>query len=230
MTSALVVLDIGETLVTGPDRGPARRVAELVGADRETARRMQRVLMTTDAAGPDEAAAALAPVVPAVPAAALRAAVGDVWEAQRHDARPVPGALSALTALVDAGIGLAVLSDIWPPYLASVRDAYGAFFDEHVPEALQTFSFRVGTGKPSPEGLARLLSRAGVAPGAAVMVGDSVRKDLEPAAALGVATVHVTSEAVRDERSFVPSLRLASVADLTPDLVAAALDAGVRIR
>ena len=223
MDQPLVILDIGSTLVTGPPRGPATRIAELAGAHKEAVQRIHGVLMTSDFSGPYEAAAALVEVA-GVGETELVAAVASVWQSQRTDARPIPGAADALRRLVQGGTRLALLSDIWPPYLESVRASYGELFDQHIPSRLQLFSFREGIGKPSTELVSRLLNRAGVTPAAAVMVGDSYRKDVEPAVALGLGTVYIRPHTAPAREAPLAARRLPTVADLDLDLVTSVLD------
>lgn len=187
----LAVLDIGGTLVTGPDRGPARRIAELAGLDDEQRRALHAALMTQPFEAPEQAAAFASHAFG--PAAAR--ATTEVWEAQLSEAEPVEGAPAALEALLDRGLRLALLSNIWRPYLDSVRHHLGPFFDEHIPEALQVFSFRVGLAKPDPRLFTRVLEAARVDPAGAVMIGDSYDKDIAPAAELGMGTVRVTTGA-----------------------------------
>jgi HAD superfamily hydrolase (TIGR01509 family) len=183
--SRLVVLDIGGTLVTGPDRGPARRIAELAGMTDPQRRALHAALMTRPFAAPSEVAAFARDEL----AARVDAAVEAVWAAQRTEARPVEGALAVLEGMLASGLRLALLSNIWRPYLDSVRRHFGAFFDEHVPEELQVFSFEAGRAKPDRNLFERVLHAAGVGPGEAVMVGDSHDKDIAPAQALGMGTV-----------------------------------------
>ena len=218
MIDPLVIFDIGSTLVVGPRHGPARRIAELTGAAEQTAGAMHRVLMTSDCADADEATDAVLEVSGVEPAK-LRSAVHAVWDSQRSEAVPLPGALDALQRLVDRGAQLALLSDIWPPYLESVRVAFGEFFDQHIPRERQLFSFREGTGKPSTAQVDRLVAGAGTTAATSVMVGDSYRKDIEPAAALGLGTVLVRPGGVPADEVPLASKTLDAVADLDLDLI-----------
>jgi HAD superfamily hydrolase (TIGR01509 family) len=185
----LVVFDIGGTLVTGPDRGPARRIAELADLTDDQCRSLHAALMTE----PFETPAAAADYTRATLDADAAAAVEEVWRAQLTEAEPIPGALRELEELVERGTRIALLSNIWRPYLESARRHFGDFFDAHVPEPLQVFSFRAGLAKPDPRLFTRVLETAGVDAAGAVMVGDSYEKDIAPAHALGMRTRHVAA-------------------------------------
>ena len=183
----LVVFDIGNTLVRGPDRGPAKRLAETLGLGPAERRELRHALMTRPFERPEEVAAFIGR-----PDAGP--AVAELWAAQEREAVPVEGGLETLTALSDAGARLALVSNIWRPYLTSVRRHYGEFFDAHIPPELQLFSFRLGRAKPDPEPFRRVLAAAGVAPQDATMVGDTYDEDIAPAAALGMRTIHVGAD------------------------------------
>jgi HAD superfamily hydrolase (TIGR01509 family) len=203
----LAIFDIGNTLVTGPSLGPARRIAGEFGLDDGARRALHEALMTTPFAGPAAVAEHLGdpraePVVEAI------------WRAQERDARAVPGAAALLESLRRDGVALALLSNIWPPYLVAVRRHFGALFDALVPRALQVFSFEARDAKPSPALFERVLRAAGAAAGEAVMIGDSLRTDIAPAAALGLKTVWVSPD---------PSATVASVTDLDAGAVRALL-------
>ena len=189
----LLVFDLGSTLVGGPEHGPARQVAESTGLDLAQKRALHRLLMTHDFAGPEDALTAarehLGPV-----GSALDDALRQVWAWQRAAAYALPGALDTLEALVGT-YRLAILSNIWTPFLAAAEDALGGFLGRHVPVELQVFSCRAGRMKPDSTLLSDLLCRAGVAPPDAVMIGDSYEKDVAPARALGMRTVWVREDA-----------------------------------
>jgi HAD superfamily hydrolase (TIGR01662 family) len=187
----LAVFDIGGTLVDGPDRGPARRLATLLGLEREQRRALRDALMTR----PFESAAEVAGFVrDELGMPGPEAAVGELWEAQEREAEPVAGALEALTSLAEHGVRLALISNIWRPYLVSVRRHYGEFFDRHVPPPLQLYSFQVECAKPSAAIFRQALAAAAVPASEAVMIGDSYAEDIEAAAAVGMATVWVRDD------------------------------------
>jgi HAD superfamily hydrolase (TIGR01509 family) len=187
--------------------------------------------MTTPFEHPDEVAAFLRARDSNL-GADLEQAVDEVWTAQRHEARPIAGAAEAVRALADSGLRIAVISNIWAPYLDAVRAHFGDFLDDRVDAALQLFSFRQGCAKPAPALFLRALEVAGVEPAAAAMIGDSYAEDIEPAALLGLRTVWLLHRPEREAADLervsngaapTPSRTLNSIAELTPDLVAAAL-------
>lgn len=231
MSVRLAILDLGATLVTGPARGPWSRIAERLGLDAMHKAALREALMTTPFERPEEVAAFLhARGAPG--GAAIERAVAEVWSAQCTEAEPIAGAADALAGLRAHGIPLAVISNIWPPYLEAVRVHLGAFLDAHVAPELQLFSFRERCAKPAPELFRRVLERAGVAPAEAVMIGDSYAEDVEPAARLGIPTVWVLHRPQRERSDLTrvlngeapaPGRALAAIAGLTPDVLASAL-------
>lgn len=226
----LVVLDIGATLVEGPPRAPASRIAALLGLDSNHKAALRGALMTTPFGGPEDVAA-LVRRATGLPHTVVEDTVCDVWSAQERDAQPLPRALEALQELQRSGLRLALISNIWPPYLTAVRRHFGTFFDEHIPRPLQLYSFREGHTKPSPQLFLRALRAAGVGASDAVMVGDSYAEDIEPAAALGMSTVLVLHRPAREAADLVrvlngeapaPSRTIESIAELGGSVAAAA--------
>jgi HAD superfamily hydrolase (TIGR01509 family) len=201
----LVILDIGSTLVTGPSSGPASRIARRLGLGDEQRRALHHALMTMPFASPREVAA-FAGVAPG--------AVEEVWAAQEGEAEPLDGARAAIEQISE-GSQIALVSNIWQPYLTSVERHLGDLFAAHVEPRLRLFSFREGHAKPAPVIFRRALARAGVAAEDAVMVGDSYREDIEPARALGMETVWVRSRPDKEPpAALAPGRTVASIAEL----------------
>lgn len=231
MTAALAILDLGATLVSGPQRGPWSRLAERLVLDAGAKAELREALMTRPFDAPEAVAAFVRERTASDPAAVGRV-VAELWEAQRREAEPIAGALDAVDRLRRAGLRLAVISNIWLPYLQSVRSHFEALFERDVEPALQLCSFREGCAKPSPELFRRALERARVAPEQAVMIGDSYAEDVEPAARLGLGTIWLLHRPRREAADLVrvlngaappPGRALRSIADLTAETIAAAL-------
>jgi HAD superfamily hydrolase (TIGR01509 family) len=183
-------VDIGATLAGADVKGPASRIGALAGLDRARRRALREALMTTDFRGPDEVAGHLVDSLGVDPGTASVAS-RRIWEAQEGDARPLPGAPEALARFAAEGWRLGLISNIWRPYLDSVLRHYEELFDVAVEPGLRLLSFQLGRAKPAPEIFAEALRRARVAPGRAVMIGDSYDEDIAPASALGMETVWV---------------------------------------
>jgi FMN phosphatase YigB (HAD superfamily) len=222
MNEPLVMLDVGSTLVDGPDHGPASRIAARVGLDPASKEVLSHALMVTNFAGPAAVSGFLYDRF-GLDLAQTRATVDDVWAEQEVEARPIDGAARALDALVASGLRLALISNIWPPFLRSVRGHFGSFFDQHIPAELQLFSCLEGIAKPAPELFMRAMRRAAAEPGETVMVGDSYGKDIAPAVALGLRTIWVPYRAPRQADALArvrsrllpaPTMTLTSITEL----------------
>ena len=222
----LVILDIGSTLANSPDEAPAARIARPLGLSGQYRRALQHALMTRPFDSP-EAVADFVRTLHDDPA--IDYVVREVWTAQSTEAQPLPGAAEALIELRDHGLRLALLSNIWLPYLESVRSHFGVFFDEHIPQPLQHFSFRTGHEKPASSLFENVLRAADVTADRAVMVGDSYRCDIEPALALGMKAVWILERPAKEAADIVrvldgaappPSRALATIQALDAHLVA----------
>jgi HAD superfamily hydrolase (TIGR01509 family) len=227
----LVIFDLGGTLVTGPNKGPATQIARLLGLSREHKHALHAALMSTPFTGPDEVLSFLSDLT-GDGSSAVRDAVNDVWKAQETAAAPLPGAREALEALHDSGHRLAIISNIWPPYLLSIRWHFGDFFDHWVAPELQFFSYREGHPKPSPVMFERALQTAGSDPHRTVMIGDTHAEDIVPAAALGLRTVWLMHRPEREVESLTgvingdrkaPTRAVASIDGVNRHLIEAVL-------
>lgn len=226
-----MILDIGATLVSGPSRGPASRIATRtrLGETRKLA--LREALMTKPFASPREVVAFVQALDgPAIEQ--LDRAVQEVWDAQEREAEPIADAAEAVRRLHEHGLRLAVISNIWRPYLRSVRAHFGELLDAHVAPELQLFSFREGRAKPALELFRRVLELADVAAADAVMVGDSYAEDIAPADALGIGTVWVLHRPQREVGDLTRVLNreargasrtVRSISDVTVGLIASVL-------
>lgn len=222
----LAVFDIGATLVSGPDAAPWSRLAgelELSSAEKAI---LRESLMTRAFSTPVGLGAFLADQL-SIDLSTSLSAIERLWEAQMGESRPLAGAAGALDHLHAAGLRLALLSNIWLPYLASVRTHFGSLFDRCIAPELQLFSFEQGLAKPTPELFARVLERSGVEAREAVMVGDSYFEDIAPAMRLGMGTVWVLHRPERERPALTAVLNAEEPSPAVTVTSIAEIDAGV---
>lgn len=84
----------------------------------------------------------------------------------------------------------------------------GPYFTEVV------VSGEVGVGKPDPRIFEIMLARLKVAPDRAVMIGNSLRTDIQGAQAIGMKAVWVNREATRNDGAVQPDWEVSSLRDL----------------
>lgn len=146
---------------------------------------------------------------------------GDVdGAAERYEAaklaalRPYDGARDVLDELRDEGMGLGVVSDADGLLAASRlrRCGLADFFDVVVTPDV------TGERKPSPTNFLHALDRLGAGPSDAAMVGDSLRRDIEPAKRLGLVSVHAAYGDWNPGHACVPDHRLETIVALPPVL------------
>jgi FMN phosphatase YigB (HAD superfamily) len=183
---AAVFFDIGDTLVHRPRVGPGRRLAGALGLGGDEARTITRMLFREPFASPAALVARLGAEF-GLPAS-IRATVEDVWAAQESEPVELDGATACVAAVRDAGARVGVISNIWAPYETGFRRACPAIVP--LVESWH-LSYRLGAAKPDAAVFRAALRDVGVEPTAAVMVGDSVDKDIVPAVALGMRAVWI---------------------------------------
>ena len=104
------------------------------------------------------------------------------------------------------GLKLWVASNLAPPYAVPLRSQLAGLVDGFC------LSFEVGAVKPEVAYFGELCSQAGCTPVLAVMVGDSVRSDVEGAKASGMRAVHLGRDSAAARPGGVRSL--AELADM----------------
>lgn len=98
-----------------------------------------------------------------------------------------PDVKPGLERLGKLGLHIGVLSDVdemWAKYVLRAQGITGYF-------ASMTTSEAVGVGKPNPAIFRAALAKAKVAPAEAGMVGDSARRDIEGAKAVGMVAIQM---------------------------------------
>jgi len=108
-------------------------------------------------------------------------------DAHRDVMRPYPDADECLDRTAALGVHLGVLSDVDIDFLDFALGVVGlrGRFDSI------TTSEEAGVGKPNPQAFRLALQKAGARPEEAAYVGDSARRDVDGAKAVGMRAVHV---------------------------------------
>jgi putative hydrolase of the HAD superfamily len=121
------------------------------------------------------------------------------------------GVTEALRELRDAGVSLAVATNLTTRVQLRKLDALGV--DEHVDVVVT--SEEVGREKPGSVMFTLPMSRLGVTPDETVVVGDSVRSDVEGGNAVGATTVLANSDASGLAGHRAPDHRIESFPEIT---------------
>jgi len=195
MTRA-ALFDVGDTLVRRPTIGPGRRIASALGLDREAARTITDWLFREQFASPAAVAERIRRVFDV--GGDVEPAIADIWRAQEREPVEVAGATELVAAARERGAGRGSGSNIWPPYEAGFRRAC----PEIVPLVDSWHvSYRAGVAKPDPTLFRAALAALDVAAKDAVMIGDSVAKDIAPALTLGMHAIWVPATGEGVEQS-----------------------------
>lgn len=166
MVSAVIFDAFGTLLRIPGDTHPFRQILkEGMRKGRRPQASDTRLLMTNDL-GLDQAADALGVEISAARMSEIREAL----DADLIGAEAYQDGLDAVTKLQDAGIKVAVCSNLAAPYADAVRRLYPGL-DAYV------FSFEVGAVKPDPLIYMASLERLGCQAENTVMIGDSQRCD-----------------------------------------------------
>jgi putative hydrolase of the HAD superfamily len=148
-------------------------------------------------------------------------------DAEHEVWRPAHAVLGAAPALLEAlrarGLKTGIVANSWPEPARVLRADVAAFGLGHLVDVC-VFSTDVGVAKPEPEIFMRALDELGVDPRDAMYVGDSLQRDVQGAANLGMTTVQAmwftadndTSGIEPDFMAFTPMDVLNAVRRLAP--------------
>jgi putative hydrolase of the HAD superfamily len=128
---------------------------------------------------------------------------------------PYVGVADVLGELRDAGLPLGVVTDADAAHAAARLERCGLarYFEVVVTPDV------TGERKPAPANFLYALDRLGAAPADAAMVGDSLRRDIEPANRLGLLSVHAAYGDWNPGHVCTPDHRLDSIVGLPPILI-----------
>ncbi len=125
---------------------------------------------------------------------------------------PYGGVVDVLCRLRDAGLPLGVVSDADASHAAARLERCGLsdYFEVVVTPDI------TGERKPAAANFLYALDRLEAAPSCAAMVGDSLRRDIEPAKRLGLLSVHAAYGDWNPGYDCTPDHRLDAIAALPP--------------
>jgi len=130
------------------------------------------------------------------------------------------GAVELIDALKDAGFAVAIGSSGPPENVACAAEGLGraAAFDATVN------GFEVARGKPDPEVFLKAASKLGIAPARCAVVEDALA-GIEAADRAGMTPIGLTGTTTRQRLAQRAALVVDSLRDLTPERIAALIDA-----
>ncbi len=117
------------------------------------------------------------------------------YHSLRETTAPMAGAAELVEALLNQNLLLAIATNPLFPESATIARVNWAGLGDYISEfAFVTNSENIHFAKPNPAYFAETIARVGVEPDEALVIGDSLTNDIEPAATLGLHAWHVSEE------------------------------------
>ena len=113
------------------------------------------------------------------------AQIENLVDQEIESVQPFPEVIETLKRLKKKEFGLAIVSNLSPPYAEPLRRYFSPFVDHFV------FSFEVGALKPEPKIFQVLCEKLETAPAEVIMVGDSMKSDIQGAKQFGLQAIHI---------------------------------------
>ncbi len=196
-----VFLDIGFTLVGGPNIGPAGRLIRDLGLPPSSKTALNELLFESPVSTPDSLSERLARHH-GIDRQRTDRAVAELWAKQIEEAYVLPGAREAMERLKRSGVGVGFISNIWAPFLQAFARLFPIEFKEYPVYA----SFQRGVSKPDIELYRLALRETGWDPKRTVMIGDTYEMDIAPPKRLGLKTVWILHRPDKEREDLVKIL------------------------
>jgi FMN phosphatase YigB (HAD superfamily) len=216
-----VFLDIGFTLIGGPNTGPAGRLIQELKLPQTAKPAINELLFRTSLADPEDLADRITDKFRLDRSVALRCAK-ELWEKQCDEAYEIPGARNALERLDEAGISYGFISNIWAPFL----QGFARLFPKEYKRCPVFASYQRAAFKPDPQLYLIALKETNTDPSQAIMIGDTYEMDIAPAIKLGIKTVWTLHRPEKEHADLVqvlnntapkPDLTLENITQLHPE-------------
>ena len=208
-----VFLDIGFTLIGGPNVGPARRLVEALHLPSGVKPVLSDLLFRTPFSHADQLADALLEQFNGHPEQ-TRWVTQNLWQAQREEAYILPGAAELLEKLTVAQIPFGFISNIWAPFHAG----FARLFPGESQQRPSFLSFQLQSAKPDLQIYQTALEQVGVHADQAIMIGDTYQMDIAPPQQLGIKTVWILH---RPQQELADTLHILNGNAPPPDLALA---------
>jgi FMN phosphatase YigB (HAD superfamily) len=179
-----VIFDVGGTLVEMPEIDFDQRIARALGLDATQAAHVTNLVLrnvfTSAHALAERLQAELG--LGGEPTRVVR----ELWDAEREGMLEIADASTCVAAISSAGAKVGVLANLSSPGAEGFRIA-----SPRTVSWIEAFALSCerGSAKPSAAAFHTILGMLGVTPAAALMVGDSLERDVVPALALGLSAV-----------------------------------------
>ena len=224
-----VFFDLGATLITGPDRGPAGRIAEQLSLSKEQKKQLSSRIMTSKWQEPEH----LCDYITSefyTDKGATETVAKEIWYAQFEEVKKIEGSLDVLSRMKEAEFNVGVISNIWHPYLQGAISALGSHYDDMT--GPRFFSYDREMAKPDDRVFETVVDEAKVSADRCVMIGDTYEMDIQPALENGMAAIWILHRPKKEKQDLVrvlngeapcPNITLDHISQLEADHIHEAL-------
>ncbi len=192
-----VFLDIGFTLLGGPELSPPKMIAKILNLEKSFLDRLSGIVFAQYHTDPRSLANSLEKCVGREIDRRERNLIVDFWKGQYEEAYELDWAHGFMEALIGAGIDIHIVSNLWFPFYDRFRQIFSSIRPFIKSE---TLSFREGVKKPSPEFYRIAFQRSGAEPSDSFSVGDSLGNDILPYADSGMKCVWYASRPLSEDK------------------------------
>jgi len=172
-----VFLDLGFTLVGGPELSPPKMVQQILGLPDESKGVLSDITFCERHTTPQSFIRSLSDAFEILLTPHQEQEIQNYWKRQYSDLFKLDGASNLVFFLRNSGLKVHIVSNLWYPFYQSCQALLPELFDF---VATQTLSYGEGVRKPSDEFYRRAIARSGAIVADSMVIGDSITKDILP--------------------------------------------------
>ncbi len=192
-----VFLDIGFTLLGGPNLSPPKKIRSVLNLPENSYDRLSEIVFAENHSKPESLIDSVAENFEIEINNDQKEEIKKFWDSQYEDVYELDYATELFSGLFELGHRVHIISNLWFPFYRKFNEV----FKEFIPKlSSQTFSFMDGLRKPSSKLYQNAMERSGADPANSVMIGDSAGNDIVPCATLGMKCIWYLSRELPDSK------------------------------
>lgn len=186
----MLLIDIGLTLLGGPEKSPSTFLVELFSLPSENKSAVADLVFCREHESPGHLMDDLTESLRLKPSREQADRIERYWHSQVQECRPLPGVGEFCDYLITAAIPYAIVSNLWRPFHAALSH-YLPAFERNARQAF--LSYKLGARKPGKAFYDAVYNGIGESPSDMLMLGDSLHNDIIPCLERGTSAVLLQS-------------------------------------
>lgn len=208
-----IFLDIGFTLLGGPQLSPPKKLMQIFNLEQNVLESLSDLVFTQKHVNPISLINSIENLIKKKASKGQIDQVVAFWNQQHEDCFEIKWASEFLESLLEVKTDINIVSNLWFPFYERFKQVFRTNIEFFKSE---TLSFNEGIRKPNPRFYDIALSKASASPSKSISIGDSFDNDIRPFSQLGMNCIWFISRPSKSviSRLFKEYPRVFKVSDL----------------